>query len=161
MTDNGEAAKQKMAGCHCQRPADELEELAEQTFLEQFGNDPVRERVWVPGDSQEAELREAVAALDELAAAAGKMTSATAKQRLQRQLVALDAKIAGLESAPVREARWEYRETGQTYGEVWEGLDSRGKAEQLVKSGITLVAGIGTNGGRRSRQLVQTGSMRS
>jgi site-specific DNA recombinase len=85
--------------------ADDLEELVEQQFLEAFGDATVRERVWVPGDSHEAELREAVTAFDELSVTAGRMTSATARQRLQRQLEALDSKIVDLESAPVREAR--------------------------------------------------------
>jgi hypothetical protein len=78
------------------------------------------------------------------------LTSATTKQRLQRQLEALDTKIASLESAPVNKAHYEYRETGQTYRQVWEGLDSQGKATQLAKSGITLAAGIKIDG-RRSK----------
>ena len=56
----------------------------------------VRERVWVPGDDHEAELREAVTAYDELTSAAGRAQSQTAKQRLQRQLDTLDARIADL-----------------------------------------------------------------
>jgi site-specific DNA recombinase len=135
---------------HTAVSADDLEELVMQEFLEAFGDVPVRERVWVPGDSHEAELREAVTAFDELSATAGRMTSVTAKQRLQQQLEALDAKIADLESAPVREARYEYQETGQTYRQVWEGLDLQGKAAQLAKSGITLAAGIEIDG-RRSK----------
>ncbi len=135
---------------HTALSADELEELVEDEFLEAFGDDPVRERVWVPGDSHEAELSEAITAFDELSAAAGRMTSVTARQRLQRQLEALDAKIADLESAPLREARYEYQETGQTYRQVWEDLDPPGKAAQLAKSGITLKVGLQING-RRSK----------
>jgi len=78
------------------------------------------------------------------------MTSATAKQRLLRQLESLDAKIANLESAPIREAHYEYRETGETYRQMWEKLDSQGMAAQLAKAGITLAAGLKTEG-RRSK----------
>jgi site-specific DNA recombinase len=78
------------------------------------------------------------------------MTSVTTRQRLQKQLAALDAKIAGLESAPVSEAHYEYQETGETYRQKWATLDSRGKAAQLAKSGITLAAGIEIDG-RRSK----------
>jgi site-specific DNA recombinase len=138
---------------HTAISTDELEKLVEDEFLEAYGDEPVRERVWVPGDSHEAELREAVTAFDELTTAAGRMKSATATQRLQRQLDALGAKIAQLESAPVREARYEYRATGQTYRQVWEALDMRGKAAQLAKSGITLAVGIEING-RRSKYNV-------
>ena len=130
--------------------ADDVEKLIQNEFLEAFGDTLVRERVWVPGDSHEADLRSAVTAFDELTATAGRMTSATTKQRLQRQLEALDAQIADLESAPVSEGRYEYRETGQTSRHVWEGLDLRGKAAQLAKSGIALAAGIQIDG-RRSK----------
>ena len=135
---------------HTAISADDLEDLVEREFLEAFGDEPIRERVLVPGESHEAELREAVAAFDELSATAGRMTSVTAKQRLQRQLAALDVKIAKLESAPVREAHYEYQETGQTYRQAWEELDSQGKAAQLAKSGITLAVGIQIDG-RRSK----------
>ena len=135
---------------HTAVSADELEKLVENEFLGAYGDEPVRERVWVPGDSHEAELREAVTAFNELSSTVGRMTSAIARQRLQRQLEALDVKMADLESAPVREARYEYRETGQTYRQVWEVLDSKGKAAQLAKSGITLAVGIQIDG-RRSK----------
>jgi site-specific DNA recombinase len=133
---------------HTAMSADDLEKMIEGEFLQAYGDAPVRERVWVPGDSHEAELRGAVTAFDELSATAGRMRSATARQRLQRQLEALDAKIAELESAPVREAHYEYQQTGQTYRQVWEGLDPQGKAAQLAKSGITLAAGIQIDGRR-------------
>jgi DNA invertase Pin-like site-specific DNA recombinase len=131
-------------------PAEDLEELAEETFLHEFGDLGVRERVWVPGDSHEAELREAVGGYEELLKTAGRAVSATAKQRLQAQLDALDARIAELESAPAREARWEYRETGQKYRAVWESSDTDGRRELLQRSGITIAASI-TGVERRSK----------
>lgn len=154
--------------CSALIPAEDLEELAEEAFLYELGRAEVRERVWVPGDSREAELREAVTALDELTSAAGRARSATAKQRLRRQLDALDARIAELEAAPVREARWEYRgvcssscprscsgqgpgHTGQTYGSVWRSADAEARRELLQGSGITFAAVIDAGGERRTR----------
>jgi DNA invertase Pin-like site-specific DNA recombinase len=131
-------------------PAETLETLAEEAFLYEVGDLEVRERVWVPGDSREADLREAVTALDELTKAAGRAVSATAKQRLQRQLTGLDARIAELESAPAREARWEYRPTGGTYRSVWEASDTDARRELLHKSGITIAASISGVEGKRS-----------
>jgi site-specific DNA recombinase len=131
-------------------PAEHLEKLAQGVFLSEVGQLEVRERVWVPGDSREAELREAVTAFDELTKAAGRAKSATAKQRLQKQLDALDGKIAELESAPKREARWEYRPTGATYRSVWEVSDTDQRRELLRKSGITIAAGISGVVGKRS-----------
>jgi site-specific DNA recombinase len=135
---------------HTMIPAEHLEEMAEETFLEALGGVDVRERVWVPGDSREAELREAVTALDELSSAAGRAKSATAKQRLQRQLDALDARIAELETAPAREARWEYQPTGGTYRSVWESSDADARRELLLRSGITIAASIRGVEGKRS-----------
>jgi site-specific DNA recombinase len=133
-------------------PADMLEELAEESFLRELGDTEVRERVWVRGDTQETELREAVTALDELIAAAGRLTSNTAKQRLQRQISALDARIAELEQLPTREARWEWKATGGTYGDAWRaaGTDPDARRELLQKSGITIAACIRGVDGKRS-----------
>ena len=131
-------------------PAETLETLAEEAFLYEVGDLEVRERVWVPGDTHEADLREAVTALDELTQAAGRARSATGKQRLQKQLDALDARIADLESAPAREARWEYRPTGGTYRSVWEASNTQARRALLVSSGIKVAASISGVGGRRS-----------
>lgn len=136
--------------CSVMIPAEDLEELAGEAFLEQLGDCEVRERVWVPGDSREAELREAVTALDELTQAAGRARSKTAKQRLQKQLDALDERIAELEAAPAREARWEWRGTGETYRSVWESSDVDARRELLARSGITLAARIDGVEGKRS-----------
>jgi site-specific DNA recombinase len=135
---------------HTMIPAEELETLAEETFLEALGDTEVRERVWVRGDAREAEMREAVTALDELSSAAGRVRSTTAKQRLQKQLDAIDARIAALETAPSREARWEYQPTGGTYLSVWESSDSDARRELLLRSGITIAASIRGVEGKRS-----------
>lgn len=131
-------------------PADELEGVARDAFLDEYGNEPIKERVWVPGSSSETELREAVAAVDELVALAGTMTSRTAKDRLQKQLAALDIRIAELEQQPSREAHWEYREVGGTYLEEWERLDGDivGRRELLAKAGMSLKVGISLDGKR-------------
>lgn len=134
-------------------PAEELEALAEDTFLRELGDREVRERVWVPGDAHEAELREAVSALDELAKAAGRAVSATAKQRLQAQLDALDARIAELESAPAKEARWEWRATGETYRDVWYLGETADRREMLRRSGITFAARVIGGRGSNAREF--------
>jgi site-specific DNA recombinase len=138
---------------HTMLPAEELEELAEDEFLDQLGDREVRERVWVPGDTHEAELREAVTALDELTKAAGRAESATAKQRLRKQLDALDARIAELESAPAKEARWEYHAAGGTYRDVWEASDTDARRELLHRSGITFAARVIGGRGSKAREF--------
>jgi site-specific DNA recombinase len=128
--------------CSPMLPAGELDEVAEEEFLRYLGDREVRERVWVPGDSNQEALAEAVRAVDELSAAAGRAASATMRQRLQRQLDALDARIAELEAQPAREAHWEWQSTGGTYGDVWEAAAGEPEPRRalLQRSGITFAA---------------------
>jgi site-specific DNA recombinase len=132
-------------------PADMLEELAEESFLGQYGDTEVRQRVWVRGDTHETELRQAVADFDELVGLIGTSTSDAGKQRLQRQIAAKDARIAELEQTPTREARWEWKATGGTYGDAWRaaGTDPDARRELLHKSGITIAACIRGVAGKR------------
>lgn len=133
---------------HLLLPAEDLELLAEEAFLNEVGELEVRQRVWVPGDAREAELREAVAALDDLTALTGTVRSATARERLQRQIAAIDNRIVELESEPAKSARWEYQPTGQLYSDSWAASPER-RRELMVKSGITIHAGVeGRSGGK-------------
>lgn len=122
--------------------AGEFEELVAEAFLSEVGDVEDVQRIWVRGDSRAEELNRAVTALDELSAAALRMTSATAKQRLQRQLDSLDALIAELEAAPAREGSWELRSTGITYRDAWGEGDGMTAARRdlVVRSGITVAA---------------------
>jgi site-specific DNA recombinase len=133
--------------CHTNRcttiPAAAAEEYAEEELLRTLGDEDVTQRVWVPGDSNEAELRAAVAAFDELSSAAGKMTSRTASDRLQRQLSALDVRIAELEAKPSREGQYEDRPTGQTYRQAWEkDTDPDARRALLKRVGVDIRMGI-------------------
>ncbi|WP_254704627.1 recombinase family protein [Rhodococcus pyridinivorans] len=129
-------------------PAAEAETLLEELFLDEAGDLPVTERVWVPGDTRDQELREAVTALDELTRLVGTISSATARERLTGQINAVDRRILELESQPVQEAHWEYREIGGTYGEVWENSDTDERRDLLLRSGIVLRIGVqGRRGG--------------
>jgi site-specific DNA recombinase len=133
-------------------PAADAETLAEETFLHDYGDREVTERVWIRGDTKEAELRTAVSAFDELSATAGVLTSKMAKDRLQRQLTALDARIAELEATPAREGHWEHQPTGEKYSDVWErhADDPEARRELLKRSGILIRIGI-SGVGKRSR----------
>lgn len=134
--------------CHtnrcCHVPAETAEEEVERLLTNSLGDEPVTERVWVPGTSNEAELRAAVAAFDELSATAGALTSRTAKERLQRQLTALDARIAELEAMPAREGRYENRPTGQTYRDVLiaSAEDPDARRALLKRLGVNVRVGV-------------------
>jgi hypothetical protein len=66
------------------------------------------------------------------------MTSKTAVDRLQRQLAALDARIAELEAKPAREGGYENRPTGQTYRQAWEEADDRRALLQRIGMGLRM-----------------------
>ncbi|REE72191.1 DNA invertase Pin-like site-specific DNA recombinase [Rhodococcus wratislaviensis] len=134
-----------------QIPAEYLEELVEESFLRDVADLEVRERVWVPGDSRDADLKDAQSALDELTKALGGMRSAQAVQRIHEQLRAVDARIIELESTPAREARYEYRATGGTYRDAWGAADTDGRRELLLRSGISVAINLNTGGVRRSK----------
>jgi DNA invertase Pin-like site-specific DNA recombinase len=144
-TDGG---KYRYYRCHRNRctsiPADVAEDYAEAELLRSLGDDQVTERVWVPGDDHEAELREALAAFEELSKTAGVITSKGATERLQRQLTALDHRIAELEGKPAREGRYEERPTGQTYREVLEATadDPDARRALLKRVGVDIRMGI-------------------
>ena len=131
-------------------PLEVVQEDLERAFLFALGDEPVKEKVWVPGDNREAELQEAVQAFDELTAAAGRLSSQTARTRLQSQLAALDKRISELESAPRREGGWEWVEVGGTYGDAWKSADVDARRGLLQRSGITVRAGV-IREGRRSK----------
>ncbi|WP_280300309.1 recombinase family protein [Nocardia abscessus] len=130
--------------------AEFVENLVEELVLDEIGDVEILERVWVPGDSKEADLREAITNVDELTKALGRASSATVRERIQNQLSALDARIVELEQAPARESRWEYRPTGGTYREAWESNDANGRRELLKRSAITCRIRLSGIEGKRS-----------
>lgn len=122
-----------------QIPAADLEEFAKEQFMGKLEDEKVRQREFVPAKSHQSELEEAVRAVDEITPLLGTVTSETVKTRLLKQLSALDSRISELEKLPVQEARWEYIETGQTYGEAWDdAADAEARRQLLLRSGITL-----------------------
>lgn len=125
-------------------PMETADEELERVLLNAFGDEPVTERQWVAGDSNEADLKAAVAAFDELTATAGLMTSKTARERLRGQLEALDARIAELESVPSREGRYEDRPTGETYRQALDRTagDSEARRTLLKRIGVGLRLGV-------------------
>jgi len=120
--------------------AAQINSYLEKLFLSEVGGGKIKERVYVPAESHEAELAVAQRGVDEISAMFGAMTSDTVRRRLTEQLTALDAQIKRLEAMPSRESHYDYVETGETYAQAWEAADKTGKRELLVKSGITLAA---------------------
>lgn len=114
-----------------------LEELLEDKFLSDFGEDKVQERVYIQSENHQIELDQARSAVDEISSLLGTITSETVRSQLLGQISALDSRIARLELMPTREAGWESRETGETYREVWDRSNVEERRQLLINSGIS------------------------
>ena len=118
-------------------PSEKVERLVFDTFLEEFGDDPVLEKVYVPAEDHQTELEAAQRALDELSSFVGTTTSDYARSRLTEQMRALDLQIARLEKLPSHQAGWELKETGSTFNSVWSISSPEQKRKMVMDKGIT------------------------
>jgi site-specific DNA recombinase len=75
------------------------------------------------------------------------------RERLQRQLGALDQRLAELEATPAREGRFEWRTTGGTFGEARQAEDTLGRRDLLQRSGITFTAQVIGGRGSNAREF--------
>lgn len=123
--------------------AETLEHLVEEGFLFTYGQEKVKEKVYIPASNHEIELMEAQRAIDEITPLLGTMTSDTARKRLLEQLSALDSRIAELEKLPTSEARWEWQELPQTYAEAWAEADTEARRQLLLKRAVTATVDYG------------------
>lgn len=128
------------AKCAGNMPADWLEELTEQKFLEELGDVEVYEQRVIPASDHTDELDNAKLALEDIAGAMGKASSAAVRAILAEQIADLDRLIAGLELLPVEPARTEDVPTGVTYGARWAGGNPDDRRRLLADSGIRLRA---------------------
>ena len=125
--------------------------LVEVAFLDDVGDLEAVERVWVPGDSRDEEIRAALAALDELTALVASLGSESAKRRLEAQIRAKDAELVELEAAPRAESQWKYKSLGQTYRDLWEVSTEKERRDLLLRAGIVVALRIDAGQGRRSK----------
>ncbi|ORJ97764.1 recombinase family protein [Prescottella equi] len=127
-------------------PAGQAEKAVAESFLDEAGDLPVMERVWVPGDSAEQELKEATTALDDVFAELEAAKSEITRARARKRIAALDERISILEAKPKQEARWEYKQLGGTYRDAWESLGEAERWQLILKSGMTFAFGLTDKG---------------
>jgi len=118
--------------------AEEIEGVLAETFLREWGDTLVTERVYRPANDNQIAIAEAVRAVDELTALLGHSLSRTVTDRLAAQVKALDERIAELEDLPTRESGWEETKTGETYRDLWETADPSERRQLLLDKGFTL-----------------------
>ncbi|MBM4592045.1 recombinase family protein [Rhodococcus hoagii] len=116
--------------------AETYESMVEEALLSEIGDRPMTEKVYIPAEDHQHELEEANAHADALSSLLATASSERRRKALMEQLSALDERIAALEKLPESKARWEYKPTGKTYGEVWKGLDLEGRRQLMLKAGI-------------------------
>ncbi|MFA5707380.1 recombinase family protein [Mycolicibacterium sp.] len=134
--------------------ADELEELCESTFLDSYGHERLKERVFIPAETHQLELDEAVRAVQEITPLLGAASSETMRKLYTGQLEALDRRIAELEKLPTSTARWEWREQPETYAEVWDAADTEQRRQLLIKRKVRAEVAV-PKGARRYRSSAQ------
>jgi site-specific DNA recombinase len=107
--------------------ADIGDELLEQTFLEQFGDEPVTIDRFVPGSDASYELEQIHESIERLRreSDAGLIVSEQDEQMYHQRLKALINRRTVLESTPAVSAGWVTEQTGETYREVWDTADHR------------------------------------
>src|SRR5690606_8865303 len=118
---------------------DHLDQWAEEVFLLEVGDLEQTVEKILPGKDITNRLEEAQNAFEALVSQAGKAKSKTAKQRLQRQLDALDKLIAELEEQEDTPDRAVRVGTGTTFRDAWEADTSvEGRRKMLQDSGVKI-----------------------
>lgn len=124
----------------CNEPpvrGDALTAIIEAQLLEHIGDREAQEEVFIPGESHQDELRDAVESLEDLLQmSAGK--SPAVKAIYDRQIAALETLIERLSALPETPSRVEYRGTGKTYREIWEASDTTERRKMLLEAGVRI-----------------------
>ncbi|MEV0650179.1 recombinase family protein [Phytomonospora sp. NPDC050363] len=118
-------------------PAEGLHRYVEDLFLDEVGDAPRRERVFVPGEDNTermTELREAIRALTERQTNAGPVQA----EIIQETITSHETEYAALATVGIRKARYEYRETGETWTAWWKRTTWDERRTVLLNAGISV-----------------------
>ncbi|MFE0976897.1 recombinase family protein [Streptomyces rochei] len=121
--------------------AEEVEGWVEIYFLDRYGNQPVTERTWVPGTDNTRELEATRKRISRLRHLYVEGEFEDNPKEYKDRMHALRTREAELAAEPVVEGHWSEVPTGQTFQELWAGLDLEGKRKQLIKSGYQVRVG--------------------
>ncbi|MFD7435326.1 recombinase family protein [Streptomyces sp. NPDC059861] len=121
--------------------AEEVEEWIEIYFLQRYGNQPVIEKVWVPGSDNTRELESTRKRISRLRHLYVEGEFEDNPKEYKDRMHALRTREAELAAEPVVEGHWSEKDTGQTFQELWGTLDLEGRRKQLIKSGYRVEVG--------------------
>ncbi|MEV0692166.1 recombinase family protein [Streptomyces sp. NPDC050388] len=134
----------KEAECSGSVRAEEVEDWLMVAFLNRYGDQPVTERVWVPGSDNTRELETTRKRISRLRNLYVDGEFDDNPKEYKDRMHALRTRETELAAEPVVEGHWSEKATGQTFKELWAGLDLEGKRKQLIKSGYRVEVGRGT-----------------
>ncbi|WP_406491840.1 recombinase family protein [Streptomyces sp. NBC_00846] len=121
--------------------AEEPEEFIEIEFLQRYGANPVTEKVWVPGTDNTRELESTRKRISRLRHLYVEGEFDDSPKEYKDRMHALRTRETELSAEPVVEGQWSEKATGQTFLELWAGLDLEGQRLQLIKSGYKVLIG--------------------
>ncbi|WP_030962710.1 recombinase family protein [Streptomyces sp. NRRL S-378] len=148
-------------GLKCSRPneqrhrpaayirANDLSEWVDEQMTTVFAPFRVVESIWHPGSSSRQERLEVASTIKTMRADrdAGLYVGPEDEEEFRTKMTALLARRAALEEVSDVAPHWELRDTGRTFGEVWESAPHGRRAEMLADAG--LVIRVDPAGGRR------------
>ncbi|AGK87236.1 integrase [Mycobacterium phage Methuselah] len=118
---------------------DEADGLLEQLFLEQYGSQPVTEKVFVPGEDHSEELEQVRATIDRLRreSDAGLIATAEDERIYFERMKSLIDRRTRLEAQPRRASGWVTQETDKTNADEWAKASTPDERRRLLmKQGI-------------------------
>lgn len=103
-----------------------------------LGDSEVQHRVFIAGQNNDHEIAEIERAIRELMddRQAGLFSSPVAQAQYRSQMSALEADYERLSALPSIPDEWRWEGAGETYRELWKRLDTEGRRQLLVDSGI-------------------------
>ncbi|MGK5731177.1 recombinase family protein [Streptomyces sp. URMC 124] len=148
-------------GLKCSRPneqrhkpapfirVDDLDTWVNEHMTTVYGRMRVIENVWHPGSDNRQERSAVASAIKAMRAdrEAGLYRGSEDEEEYRDRMSALLARRDVLETIPETEPHWETRDTGRTFGDVWESSTLSARAALLANAG--LVVRVEPAGGKR------------
>lgn len=119
----------------------EWDAFCEEQVLDLLGDAERLEKVWVAGSDSAVELAEVNAELVDLTSLIGSpayRAGSPQREALDARIAALAARQEELEGLEARPSGWEWRETGQRFGDWWREQDTAGKNTWLRSMNVRL-----------------------
>ncbi|WP_280365208.1 recombinase family protein [Nocardia wallacei] len=120
--------------------AGEVEQLMEETFLDECGAEHVKRRQFVPAEDHTQALEKVNTIINALREdrEMGLIVGEEDETRFRAQMRSLLTQRTQLEALPQKPARWELVEEEETYGEQWARSDTEGRRQLLVDAGVRI-----------------------